>query len=86
MFNNGNLLFNIILIIIISYQAAISSIGGIIGYVKKGSKPSLVAGLICGGIYAYSGYLINTNNEHGHDIAAVTSIILSAVMGARVTT
>lgn len=65
-------------------QAAISSIGGVIGYVKKGSKPSLIAGVVCGGIYAFSGYLINSNNEQGHDIAAVTSVLLAAVMGARV--
>jgi uncharacterized membrane protein (UPF0136 family) len=65
-------------------QAAISSIGGVIGYAKKGSKASLVAGVICGGVYAFSGYLINSNNEQGHDIAAVTSVLLAAVMGARV--
>jgi uncharacterized membrane protein (UPF0136 family) len=42
-----------------------------------------VAGLVCGGVYAFSGYLINSNNEQGHDIAAVTSLLLAAAMGAR---
>jgi uncharacterized membrane protein (UPF0136 family) len=62
----------------------VSSIGGMIGYLKKGSKASLVAGVICGGVYSFSGYLINSNNEQGHDIAAATSVVLAAVMGARV--
>lgn len=57
---------------------------GVIGFVKKGSKASLVAGLLCGGIYGFSGYLIHSNNEQGHDIAAITSVLLAAIMGARV--
>ncbi len=55
-----------------------------VGYLKKGSKASLIAGLVCGGLYGVSGYLINSNNEQGHDIAAVTSVVLAAVMGSRV--
>lgn len=64
-------------------MAALSSVGGIMGFVKKGSKPSLAAGLLFGGIYGYSAYLVNTNEETGHDIASVASVVLAGTMGSR---
>ena len=53
------------------------------GFLKKGSKPSLAAGLLFGSIYGFSGHLINSNEEVGHDIAAASSVVLSGVMGSR---
>jgi uncharacterized membrane protein (UPF0136 family) len=38
---------------------ALSALGGIAGFLKTGSKPSLIAGLSVGSIYIYGGYLIN---------------------------
>lgn len=39
------------------------------GYVKKRSVPSLLAGVAFGALYGYSGFLISENNEAGHDLA-----------------
>ncbi|RKP11260.1 transmembrane proteins 14C-domain-containing protein [Piptocephalis cylindrospora] len=59
--------------------AALCATGGIVGFARTGSKPSLVAGLGLGLLYGVSGYLIQKNKDHGHDLAAVTSAVL---MGA----
>lgn len=39
--------------------AALSAAGGLAGYLKTGSAPSLIAGLGIGGIYLCGGWLIN---------------------------
>jgi uncharacterized membrane protein (UPF0136 family) len=64
-------------------KAVVASFGGLMGFIKKGSKPSLAAGLLFGGIYGYSGYLVNSNEEVGHDIASVSSVVLGGIMGSR---
>lgn len=37
----------------------LSAVGGLSGFIKTGSKPSLIAGLGIGSLYIYGGYLIN---------------------------
>ncbi len=43
--------------------ALLSSAGGVAGYAKKGSVPSLVGGLACGAAFAGSAYIINTSDD-----------------------
>ena len=65
-------------------MAAIVSAGGVMGYVKGRSVPSLTAGLIFGGIFVASGYMINSGREvAGFRTGLHTSALLAGVMGAR---
>ena len=60
-------------------------IGGTVGYLKKGSTMSLVAGVGLGSLYLGSGYMIAKTDHvyQGHVLAVATSTLLSAAMGAR---
>ncbi|KAJ3311287.1 hypothetical protein HDU76_003161 [Blyttiomyces sp. JEL0837] len=60
-----------------------SAIGGVMGYVKGKSLPSLVAGLTFASLYAYSGYLIKTNANYGAELAVGTSALLLLAMGPK---
>jgi len=54
------------------------------GYVKKGSVPSLIGGLGLGAAYAASGYLIDSvDGFKGHAAGGATSLLLLGMMGAR---
>jgi len=64
--------------------AAVVGIGGVYGYIKTRSVPSLIAGVSIGSLYAFSAYLISQHRaSEGHAVAAVTSAILTAAMGGR---
>lgn len=61
-------------------------IGGAMGYLKKGSKMSLIAGLTTGSLLLGSGYLIGFSDDkqyEGHLLATATSGLLAAGMGQR---
>jgi uncharacterized membrane protein (UPF0136 family) len=58
--------------------------GGAVGFIRKRSVPSLVGGLACAGLYAYSGYIINSGDpEAGHKLGLGTSTLIAAGFGAR---
>lgn len=59
-------------------------LGGAVGYLKKGSKISLLAGLTFGSLLVGSGVLI-VKDEHfkGHSLAAGASGLMALGMGAR---
>eukprot|EP00485_Elphidium_margaritaceum_P011443 CAMPEP_0202706520 /NCGR_PEP_ID=MMETSP1385-20130828/18933_1 /ASSEMBLY_ACC=CAM_ASM_000861 /TAXON_ID=933848 /ORGANISM="Elphidium margaritaceum" /LENGTH=127 /DNA_ID=CAMNT_0049365013 /DNA_START=47 /DNA_END=430 /DNA_ORIENTATION=- len=59
---------------------------GIWAYAAKRSLPSLIASCTFGCAYLCSAYLIksNQNPQLGHDIAVVSSALLSLTMGQRV--
>ncbi|KAK9538794.1 hypothetical protein VZT92_003943 [Zoarces viviparus] len=64
-----------------SYAALVSA-GGIIGYVKAGSVPSLAAGLLFGLLAAVGAYLASQNPKNVW-LSLGTSGTLAVVMGLR---
>lgn len=71
--------------IIIHSLGGLCLVGGAIGYLKKGSKISLAAGLGIGSLFLTSGYLIAKTDRvyEGHLVAAGTATLLTAAMGQR---
>eukprot|EP00878_Enallax_costatus_P006957 GHUV01007291.1.p1 GENE.GHUV01007291.1~~GHUV01007291.1.p1 ORF type:complete len:111 (+),score=34.35 GHUV01007291.1:177-509(+) len=58
--------------------------GGVLGFLKKRSMPSLVAGLAFGAAYGASAYIINVGDPAtGHLCGLVSSLVLTGAMGAR---
>ncbi|KAJ3124234.1 hypothetical protein HK098_001296 [Nowakowskiella sp. JEL0407] len=64
-------------------MGGICSVGGVIGYAKSKSLPSLIAGVSFGSLFAISGYLISKNKDYGVELATVTSGVLFVAMGRR---
>lgn len=48
------------------------------GYARKGSKPSLIAGATVGLVYATAGYLLKQNADWGLELALGASSVLLA--------
>ncbi|KAI9369699.1 transmembrane proteins 14C-domain-containing protein [Aspergillus egyptiacus] len=63
--------------------SALLSAGGVAGYLKTGSRPSLIAGLGLGVSYAFSGYLIKQNKDYGTELALGNSLLLLGSGAAR---
>ena len=59
--------------------------GGVMGYLKKGSTASLVAGVSVGSLLLTSGYLIAKTDSvyEAHCLAAASSGVLALAMGQR---
>jgi uncharacterized membrane protein (UPF0136 family) len=53
-------------------------VGGIVGYVKAGSKPSIIAGSITGILLLIAGFLLPQQRVVGLVIALIVSLILAA--------
>ncbi|XP_063169722.1 transmembrane protein 14A [Candoia aspera] len=64
-----------------SYGAVVA-LGGIIGYIRKGSKISLVAGLFFGLLACYGAYWV-THNPKDVKISLFTAFMLTTIMGVR---
>ncbi|XP_056148431.1 transmembrane protein 14A [Lampris incognitus] len=64
-----------------AYAAAIA-LGGYMGYKRKGSVMSLIAGLVFGGFSAYGAYRVSSD-PNDVKVALLTSGTLTAVMGMR---
>jgi uncharacterized membrane protein (UPF0136 family) len=56
---------------------ALTIVGGVIGYVKAGSVPSIVAGVITGVLLLAAGFLLPEHRVAGLAIAFVTSLLLA---------
>ncbi|KAG7664297.1 uncharacterized protein J8A68_002155 [[Candida] subhashii] len=63
--------------------SGLCAVGGIMGYTKKGSFPSLVAGLTFSAIYGTAGYLLRQNADYGLELALGASTVLFATGLAR---
>jgi uncharacterized membrane protein (UPF0136 family) len=57
---------------------ALTIVGGIIGYVKAGSLPSIIAGAITGVLLLVAGFLLPEHRAAGIAIAFVVSFVLAA--------
>ncbi|XP_043535173.1 transmembrane protein 14A [Chiloscyllium plagiosum] len=67
----------------ISYSyAAIVMVGGILGYVQKGSVMSLMSGLLFGSLAGYGAYQVS-NDPQNVKISLLTAGILTTIMGVR---
>lgn len=62
--------------------AAIVVLGGFMGYQRKGSVMSLIAGLVFGGLSTY-GAIMMSLDEHDISTSFLSSGILTLVMGMR---
>jgi uncharacterized membrane protein (UPF0136 family) len=56
---------------------ALTIVGGVIGYVKAGSVPSIVAGVITGVLLLAAGFLLPEHRVAGLAIAFITSLLLA---------
>ncbi|CAO3661545.1 hypothetical protein G6F70_004484 [Rhizopus microsporus] len=61
-------------------MAGLCAAGGIAGFVRTRSVPSLAAGLGVGALYGAAGYLIQQNRDYGHETAVAASVILGGAM------
>ncbi len=57
---------------------ALTIIGGVIGYVKAGSLPSIIAGVVTGVLLLVAGWILPTNRVIGIVIALIVSFLLAA--------
>ncbi|CAL4064936.1 unnamed protein product [Meganyctiphanes norvegica] len=68
---------------IISYAyAATVAAGGVMGFVKAGSVPSLGAGLLFGSVLGYGAYQLS-ENPNNYYLTLGTSTLLGGMMGMR---
>ncbi|CAK7902749.1 hypothetical protein CAAN1_18S01200 [[Candida] anglica] len=58
--------------------SGLCAVGGIMGYVRKGSLPSLIAGTTFSILFGSAGYLLKQNADYGLEIAFVASSTLLA--------
>lgn len=56
--------------------SGLCAIGGIMGYARKGSFPSLVASITFSALYGGAGYLLKQNADYGLELALGTSTVL----------
>ena len=57
---------------------ALTILGGIIGYVKASSLPSIIAGTITGILLLVAGWILPNNRTAGLAIAFIVSLLLAA--------
>ncbi|KAM9974367.1 hypothetical protein ACTFIW_007819 [Dictyostelium discoideum] len=63
--------------------AILLAIGGLIGYLKANSMPSLIMGLLSGLLVGYSANLTATNKKNGTQLTMALSLVLLIIMGMR---
>ncbi|PNW78719.1 hypothetical protein CHLRE_09g387838v5 [Chlamydomonas reinhardtii] len=64
--------------------AVVTTAGGVMGYVKKKSLPSLLGGLAFGAAYGATAWTIQNHDAYvGHTVGAATSAVMATMMGLR---
>lgn len=56
---------------------ALTIVGGVIGYVKAGSVPSIIAGAITGVLLLVAGWILPGNRTVGLAMALIVSVLLA---------
>ncbi|KAF2099646.1 hypothetical protein NA57DRAFT_55595 [Rhizodiscina lignyota] len=56
---------------------ALTAGGGVTGYVRTGSVPSIVAGLTVGALYTVGGLRIRNKSPYGIELALLASLVLA---------
>jgi len=56
---------------------ALTIVGGVIGYVKAGSLPSIIAGAITGIVLLVAGWILPTHRTAGLVMALIVSLLLA---------
>ncbi|KAH3914473.1 hypothetical protein HBI56_094450 [Parastagonospora nodorum] len=56
---------------------ALTAGGGITGYVRTGSLPSVIAGVTVGALYIIGGLRISNRSTYGTELALLASVILA---------
>ncbi|KZT59485.1 hypothetical protein CALCODRAFT_450127 [Calocera cornea HHB12733] len=64
-------------------MAALCIVGGVTGYIRSQSVPSLIAGSGVGVIYSWSGYQIRSGGDYGYEGALAASVILFGASAPR---
>ncbi|XP_013366379.1 PREDICTED: transmembrane protein 14A [Chinchilla lanigera] len=62
--------------------AALVMFGGILGYKRRGSVPSLIAGLLAGLSAGYGAYRVS-NDKRDIKVSLFTAFFLATIMGVR---
>ncbi|XP_063408769.1 transmembrane protein 14C-like [Mytilus trossulus] len=65
----------------IAYALTVTA-GGLLGYIRAGSIPSLAAGVVCGGLMGVGAYQTSQDPKN-IGLSLVTSALLTGVMGYR---
>ncbi|EGG13375.1 transmembrane protein 14 B [Cavenderia fasciculata] len=61
-------------------MGALALMGGVAGYMMKGSKPSLIGGSVFSALYFGTSYLIGEKPEVGHGVCAGISAAFATIM------
>lgn len=64
-------------------MAGLCTAGGLIGFARTKSVPSLVAGLGVGALYGLAGRQIEEGGDNGYEMAAAASVLLLGASAPR---